>query len=157
MLEVHSDLWERFGEPGHRIAISTNGFVKKNGEAVMGRGCALQATKLFPGIALRFGRWLKKNGNVPGYLFIDDPVLVAASNHPTADCLMILPVKHNWWQKADIRLICTSATFLMQEAEKCPDWVFHVPRLGCGNGRLEWESDVRPWMVGLPDNVVVHS
>lgn len=28
---------------------------------------------------------------------------------------------------------------------------------GDGNGRLDWRSQVRPLMVGLPDNVEVHS
>jgi hypothetical protein len=152
VVERKEDLWQEFGHAGHRIAISTNGFIKKNGEAVMGRGCAKQATLMFEGLAKRFGTYLKEHGNVPGYLFVQGAVY----GDPAWDRLMILPVKHNWWEKADIHLVTTSILFLNGEACHNPDWTFHVPRLGCGNGKLNW-SDVRERMVPLPDNVVVHS
>lgn len=153
MRESKSDLWADFGKPGHRIAISTNGFVKANGEAVMGRGCAKQATQLFEGVAKRFGAYLRKNGNIPGYLLLND----LGSGAPAGDRLMILPVKHNWWEAAELGLITKSRDFLCGEAVHNPDWIFHVPRLGCGNGRLDWSRMVRPLMEILPDNVVVHS
>ena len=73
------------------------------------------------------------------------------------DRLMILPVKHNWWEQADRDLIIASRDFLCGEAVHNPHLTFHVPRLGCGNGRLNWARDVRPLMEILPDSVVVHS
>lgn len=149
MLEHKGDLWQMFGHPGHRIAISTNGFVKKNGEAVMGRGCAKQAKQLFPQVPYLLGSYIKTNGNVPGYLIFKD-------SHPAEDRLMILPVKHNWWERADLGLVRSSIAFLAYEAGKWPEWTLHVPRLGCGNGKLDWESEVRPLMQDLPSNVVVH-
>lgn len=150
MIERNEDLWKDFTTPGHRIAISTNGFVKRNGEAVMGRGCAKQATELFPGIAQALGVRLRIKGNSPGYLFIPESKL-------PSDRLMILPVKHNWWEKADLGLVGLSVAFLAEEAHDFRDWVFHVPRLGCGNGKLSWSVVVQSMMAGLPDNVVVHS
>ncbi len=48
MKEDFGDLWDFDGI----IAITTNGFVKKDGSCVMGRGCAKEA-------ALRFG-WLPR-------------------------------------------------------------------------------------------------
>ena len=150
MRESTADLWEMFGHPGHRIAISTNGFVKRNGEAVMGRGCAKQAKDLWIDAPARLGTYIRSNGNVPGYLFIN------GGEGPSADRLMILPVKHNWWERADETLVHNSIAFLMHEAHAWPDWTFHVPRLGCGNGKLSWEGLVRPWMAVLPDTVIVH-
>jgi hypothetical protein len=152
MREEQTDLWAAWGLPGHRIAISTNGFIKKNGEAVMGRGCALQGTLRFPGLAARLGVYIRRQGNTPGYL-----LLGPESGPPPTDRLMILPVKHNWWEKADIELIVLSRDFLMREGARNPDWTFHVPRLGCGNGKLNWATEVRPLMEILPDNCIVHS
>ena len=151
MREHKGDLWAEFGHPGHRIGISTNGFVKRNGAAVMGRGCARQATQLFPGVELLLGIYIKTRGNVPGYLRLD-----GGECDPASDRLMILPVKHNWWEKADLELVTNSIEFLDNEALADPDWTFHVPRLGCGNGKLDWDV-VKIWMETLLDNVVVHS
>lgn len=133
------------------MGISTNGFVKKNGCAVMGRGCAHQATLRFPNVAHNLGSYICMEGNRPGYIFLE------GATNPSTDRLMILPVKHNWWEGADRDLIIASRDFLMQEAIHNRDWTFHVPRLGCGNGRLNWVNDVRPLMDILPNNVVVHS
>ena len=43
MKEVFGDLWEFDGT----IAITTNGFLKRDGTCVMGRGCARQAAVRF--------------------------------------------------------------------------------------------------------------
>jgi hypothetical protein len=148
----HVDLWENFTTPLHRIGISTNGYIKRNGQAVMGRGCAKQLCDLVPGTAARLGVYLKRQGNTPGYL-----ILGPESGPPPTDRVMILPVKHNWYEKADLELVSRSVDFLISEALAHADWTFHVPRLGCGNGRLSWEHEVRAHMQCLPDNCVVHS
>ena len=153
MIEQVGDLWEHFGHAGHRVAISTNGTIKRNGQGVMGRGCAYQASLMFEGIAKRLGDYLKEHGNAPGYLFVQG----AVAGDPAWDRLLILPVKHNWWEKASLELVAKSVAFLRQESQDFKDWTFHVPRLGCGNGRLSWLNEVRPLMVELADNVVVHS
>ena len=41
------------------IVITTNGFVKKNGECVMGRGIAQQTRDKFPGFAKKLGTAIK--------------------------------------------------------------------------------------------------
>jgi hypothetical protein len=149
MIEHKGDLWTSVFETDHIIGISTNGFRKLNGQAVMGRGCAKQATELWPGVAKRLGAYLEAKGNVPGYLL--DP-----SGYGIIEKLLILPVKHNWWERASLELVTASRTFLCGEAVHHPEVTFHVPRLGCGNGRLDWATQVRPLMEILPSNVVVH-
>lgn len=134
-----------FENSGHRIAISTNGFVKLNGEAVMGRGCAKQAAERFPKAPKKLGDYLTEYGNTPGYLEVSEKKR-----------LMILPVKQNWWERASLELVNKSVDFLKEEALRNKNVVFHVPRLGCGNGQLSWEEDVGPLMRTLPSNVVVH-
>jgi hypothetical protein len=150
MIEHKGDLWEQVAHPNHLVGISTNGYVKANGRAVMGRGCALQATQLFADAALLLGSYIKIHGNVPGYLTLDGLEL------PDELKLLILPVKHNWWERASLELVGRSRNFLGAEAHAQPQTTFHVPRLGCGNGRLDWLEVVRPLMAILPDNVWVH-
>jgi hypothetical protein len=150
MIEHRGDLWQHFHEKGHQIGISTNGFVKRNGDAVMGRGCAHEATLLSPRTARTLGTYIKLRGNVPGYIDVPDEKAWGAYR------LMILPVKHNWWERADLSLIKASVNFLAAEAQGHPEITFHVPRLGCGNGKLDWNTVVRPMMAPLPENVWVH-
>jgi len=46
------NLWEY---PADARVITTNGFVKNNGEAVMGRGCAREAARKYPRLPLFWG------------------------------------------------------------------------------------------------------
>jgi len=50
------------------ICITTNGYVKKNGGVVMGRGCALEATKRWPGVEDLVAHSLSGGKNVPTLL-----------------------------------------------------------------------------------------
>lgn len=138
MREITGNLWDH-NNVNSVICITTNGFVKKNGEAVMGRGCAYEATQRIPCIAGRLGIHLRMNGNVPVWL---------------TSGLVTFPVKHNWYEDADPELIRKSAAWLRGEALNLGQKWFVLPRPGCGNGKLKWE-DVRPLLVTLPDNVLV--
>jgi hypothetical protein len=148
MIEHHGDLFEHLHTVGHIIGLSTNGTIKRDGRGVMGRGCALEAALRYPILPLVLGQHLKHNGNVPGWL----EVLTNAS--PTR--IVCLPVKHQWYQKADIDLIIMSIQWLDEQAKSHKEVTFHVPRLGCGNGRLSWLLQVRHLMASLPDNCMVH-
>lgn len=139
MQEIKGELWDFFGKPNKIICITTNGFVKKNGEAVMGRGCAAEAKLRIPQIAAMLGYHLTKHGNLP-YRVPAAPILT-------------FPVKHNWWEEADLKLIRDSAKFL---ASCDHSLTYILPRPGCGNGRLTWEQ-VKPVIEFLPDNVWVIS
>lgn len=148
MIEHRGDLFEHLFSPGQIIAISTNGYIKRNGCAVMGRGCAKQAAMLYHDFPQALGRQLKLNGNVPCYLTVGFAKIEKR--------FMVLPVKHEWHEKADIVLVEKSVAFLGGEAQASASMTFHVPRLGCGNGKLDWESQVLPLMLALPSNVIVH-
>lgn len=139
------NLWDFYslGEQ-HVACITTNGFVKKNGECVMGRGCAREAKERFPGFARLVGDAIKAIGNHV-YWFMNE------GNKRLAT----FPTKHVWWEKSDIELIKQSAGELGRIAERYPDHIFYLPRPGCGNGQLSW-SDVKPAIADiLPDNVVI--
>ena len=145
MLEEKGDLWKfTDGIP----AITTNGYIKKNGQAVMGRGCAKEAADRFSGLSGILGFNLIQYANHVFYL------------HQFGDKgIITFPVKDTWSEKAKIELIKQSADELIcmtipyfEITEK-----IYLPRPGCGNGGLEWK-DVKPEIEKiLTDQVVVIS
>ena len=124
MIEVVGNLWEY---PADVRVITTNGTVKKNGECVMGRGCALEAKQRFPTISGVLGDALRRGGNHVYWLYGGEHGAIIFS----------FPVKHEWHQKADIDLIRQSAEEI---SGLIPKWIKVVvmPRPGCGNGGLTW-------------------
>jgi hypothetical protein len=143
MIEIKGDLWDYYGKPNYATFITTNGFVKRNGEGVMGRGCALEAKQRIPWIAKTLGDSIRSNGNVPQLL----------QHYPP---LFSFPVKHNWWERADLALIELSISHL-RNILLTIGWEntkFILPRPGCGNGQLLW-TDVKPLFVSVSDRVLV--
>ena len=123
MKEVFGDLWDF----GGIIAITTNGFVKRDRTCVMGRGCAKQAAATFPEMPYKLGTKISAQGNHVFYF--------------PEYRLITFPVKHVWWEPADSSLIRRSARELLKTIEefniKEP---VYLPRPGCGNGKLKWED-----------------
>lgn len=120
MKTAKGDLWRY---PADWRIITTNGFVKKNGEAVMGRGVAWQAKKRYPDLPCWFGKYLIAHGNHVGIF--------------SQIKLLTMPVKHAWYEKADLVLIERSAVELasLPYSEE-----FVLPKPGCGNGKLLWSE-----------------
>ena len=139
MKEIFGNLFAYHGRKGFVVCITTNGYLKKDGTGVMGRGCAREAVEIDPSLPMLLGKSLKCRGNVVSRL---TPEIIA------------FPVKHSWEQDADPALILQSATQLKAMAEVTPNITYILPRPGCANGRLEWQ-DVKPILesVGLPENV----
>lgn len=137
MIEIKGNLWEIKADAK---CITTNGFIKTNGEAVMGRGIAAQAKTKFPELPRILGKHIKEYGNIPGLL-----------NFTGQFSIWSFPVKHNWWESADIDLIVKSAKYMMTQADKFKYESIIIPRPGCGNGQLEWNI-VGHYLVNLLDN-----
>lgn len=131
MISSTGNLWDI---PADTYIITTNGVIKKNGAAVMGRGCALQAKDMFKGIDYDLGYCIDIVGNIPTYIGeykLKERVYEIIS----------FPVKHHWRDKADLSLIERSAKMLPKIIH--PGATVVMPRPGCGNGGLNWE-DVAP-------------
>lgn len=118
---VYRDLWDIYFNDGDLICITTNGTVKKNGEAVMGAGCAKDCTKHYPWFPAALGSFLSEHANV-----------CYRVGH-----IITFPVKHNWYEEADIELIKESFKDML---ELVGDQIVYLPKLGCGNGKLSWEE-----------------
>jgi len=110
----------------------------------MGKGIALQAKQRFPHLAKRAAQEIEKN-SVYGFI--------------TLDRIGLFQVKHKWYDRADLSLICLSTeklfSWIMDYAfiyRKYPKVVLNFP--GIGNGKLE-RLDVLPFISLLPDCVEV--
>ena len=128
MHEVVGNLWETGADA---IVITTNGFIKKNGHAVMGAGVAKQALRKWPNLSLVLGEHIRDNGNCVG------------STRTSAERIVFFPVKHAWYEKADLELITRSTKELVKMADRIGWQAVVLPRPGCGNGGLDWK-DVKP-------------
>ena len=142
MTEVYGNLWDYVDLPWHVVCITTNGSINSSGRAVMGRGCALEAKTRYPKIARELAEKITANGNVVQSLVAGDVEIIS------------FPVKHKWFERADVKLIEKSADRLREIAMNHTDLNFVLPRPGCGNGHLLW-LEVKPIVDKLPDNVLV--
>ena len=146
------NLWEL---KAYSKGIPTNGVVKKNGRAVMGRGVALQARERWSDLDYLLGQAIVALGNhvYPLGWFGEYPDLVS---------LFSFPVKHHWARPADLKLIERSVGELVELTEKCKgvtaaggsDIDFMMPLPGTGNGGLEPRM-VWPLVEKLPDSVTI--
>ena len=150
MREIVGDLWRVQCDA---LVIPTNGAVNARGEAVMGRGVALQAKRIDPSFPKRFGRMLKDKGN---HVFLHSPIYLGDPYWIT------FPVKHHWSEPADLNLLyqslmelCCEVARIEEEAESqgepSPITTVALPRVGCGNGGLSW-SDIRPRLTSILDD-----
>lgn len=131
------NLWDLHSQ-GKYITITTNGFVKRDGSCVMGAGIAEQAKTKFVELPRQLGKAIQQHGN---NVFRWDEYR-----------LFTFPVKHVWWEKADLELIRRS---LVQLAVLSTDLdEIGVVQVGCGNGKLNW-SDVKPLMEKYLDDKFV--
>lgn len=132
--EAEGNLWGWWdANKADAVVVTTNGAVRMDGTAVMGRGTALQAKRVVSGIEFRLGRRTVLTGN-----------RVYAFPHWTAHLYLVtMPVKRHWRENADLGIIEASCRQLAELASAMGWARVVMPRPGCGNGRLDWQ-DVRP-------------
>ena len=136
MIEIKGNLWDQTDDI---LCITTNGTVKKNGCAVMGAGCAREAKVMFEGIDRKLGRTIERVGlNVSLLQSIDRDDMEGLQS------IAAFPVKYNWYEDANLKLIEHSAYQLTSVMDMLPGRSAVVPRPGCGNGNLSWEDEVKP-------------
>ena len=144
MIECQGDMLAEYLSPEVIYVITTNGYVKNNGQAVMGRGTAKAAADLHKDLPAYLGDLILAYGNRPFLLPYN---------------FITLPVKYNWDEPADLELIGQSLDrlwFLLRTYDWFGNKQVYLPRPGCGNGQLDW-AQVKPvvenWNWG--DNVTV--
>lgn len=159
MKVIEKNMWD-YLDIADAICITSNGFVKKSGRAVMGRGCALEARDKFKDIDLALGYHIKDRGNTPGvihkhgktsivsfpvkrastvYDLIIEPLLVAHMKRK----FKLGDVVPGWALKAELRIIEASAKALRSMIDRNKWETIIITQPGCMNGELAWE-DVEP-------------
>jgi len=155
MKEIRGNMWDLTPQYD-AVCITTNGYVKYDGSAVMGRGCARQAWKMFPGIEYRLGRVIQTSGLVVEAIN-EDPLILSFPVKPASRVISDLRqvVRHKrqlyhigatvpgWACVADLEIIANSAFDLALYANTYELKKVLLPRPGCGAGELLW-ADVRP-------------
>jgi len=156
-----------FQQKADVICVTTNGFVKANGNGVMGRGVAKQAVKLYPGQNLEaiLGQGISLFGNsvfplikynkYSIYSFpvkprqticYEDKSNVVKHMADKFQCGDIVP---GWAAKATLEIIERSLRQIIYLAD-INEWKkIIIPRPGCGNGELSWNS-----VLGLLDKYI---
>lgn len=147
MIEAVGDLWE-LARDADAVVITTNGYVNKKGEAVMGAGCALEAKQRHAWLPQRLARELRAGGNHV-YRFTISP------EQGVRQSLVTFPVKVAWHEQASLMLIEQSKQELVKMADEEGWTKIVMPRPGCGNGRLSWEAHVRPIISRMDDRFTV--
>jgi hypothetical protein len=152
--ETTGNLWNLAAD-FQAVCITTNGYVRADGAAVMGRGCAKEAAGYWPELPFRLGLEISMNGNhLHSFRCGHSGVYSQASGILRSDDfveVLAFPVKHAWFEKADISLILQSARELVAYADTT--WLREVllPCPGCGNGQLDW-VDVAPELEAVLDD-----
>lgn len=150
MLTTTGDLW-KIGNPDARV-ITTNGFLKANGECVMGRGCAMEARDRYPGLSKRIGDRIAETGNHAYVFDVDEPwqlvtFPVKPARGSNGEPGFMCPAELGIIEASAWRVAIMAETFGWQEIV--------MPRPGSGNGRLKWADVKRVLGPILDDRFIV--
>ncbi len=144
MIQVQGDIWKQEADV---IVLTTNGYVRRDGQAVMGRGVAQQARDMFadrnPPLGKVLGNRLKSSGNHVHDLGQWDEYHIVS-----------FPVKEFWRDKANTDLIVRSVEELLRLVEEKGFNTVALVRPGCGNGQLEWK-EVEPLLDKLDERFTI--
>jgi len=147
MIEHRGDMWSAWPTAG-LFLVTTNSYLNKQGELVMGRGMALQARHRFGGLAQAFGQAIAVRCGHLG-----EHGLLISERWPEAR-VGAFQVKRHWVSRASLSLIRKGTQMLQAWAEEHPEVEIHLSMPGVGNGRRSLQ-EVLPIMEVLPDNVHV--
>jgi hypothetical protein len=136
MKEVVGDIWD-YHRNGYTICVTTNGTVTQHGKAIMGAGIAKVCKQRYPNIPKLLGTRLKNGGNRIYHLSFGTPNCLGT--------IYSFPTKEHWYEDAKLDLIIKSAKELQEIVNYGDERVpIILPRPGCGFGRLDWDTQVKP-------------
>ena len=121
-----------------------------NTVGVMGKGIALQFKKKFPENFRAYKRACDNEEVTIGKMFVFSFDRLSNPRY-----IINFPTKNNWREKSRLEYVREGLDDLVREVRELGIHSIAVPPLGCGNGGLDWEEEVRPLMEGafarIPD------
>ncbi len=143
---VYGDLWEETGR-ANLILVTTNSYINKQGNLVMGRGAAREAALRYPSLAWMLGQRVE---SACGHLGVYH-LLLGLPFGPSE--IGAFQVKRHFRDDADPELIGGSVDALIAHSRRYRRIAMNYP--GIGNGHLDVVR-VAPVIACLPDNVWVY-
>lgn len=147
--EIQENIWDRQFDAYWRI-IPINCQINDRGLLIMGAGLAKEAAKRYDNLAVYWGvemrdkrdfRKILKIPETDEYSFVG--IIFDYTNN-----LIGFPTKYHWKDKSSLILIENHLKCLVDigKGRRAIDLDFKIvcPRLGCGLGKLNWESQVKP-------------
>jgi len=139
MNEIRGDFWE-VCHSYDALCCTTNLVVKSsNGNLVMGAGIAKQFAQRFPCLPRIWGRRTEEMLERKDVWVT--PIVTPIDSDQFA---VAIPTKIHWRNKSDISLIKRSIYHLAVIAKALGWKKVLLTRPGCGNGGLNWETEVKP-------------
>ena len=120
---------------------------------IMGKGIAKQFKDKYPENYKRYKSTCAAGEIRTGSLFI-------TIDHPSNKTIINLPTKQDWRNPSEIEWI-VQGLFALREFLQNMNMSVALPPLGCGNGGLDWETQVHPLIVDalgdLPVDIEVYA
>lgn len=122
-----------------------------NTVGVMGKGIAADFKKYYPDMFVEYKRRCLNNE-----LMIGDLFLYKTSNK----WILNFPTKKHWRSPSKVEYIEIGLKKLVEKASRLQITDIAMPKLGCGNGGLDWENEVKPivekYLEKSPINVSIY-
>lgn len=122
-----------------------------NTVGVMGKGIAKDFKRLFPDMFREYQQLCEKEEFDIGSLFL---------YHTPNKSILNFPTKRHWRSPSRVEFIERGLQTFVESHERLNIDSIAFPQLGCGNGELDWETEVRPIMERhlkrLPIRVYIH-
>lgn len=143
MREAEADMIKNFRDY-QAICITTNSITTNKGKAVMGAGIAKDCRDKFKGSDIWLAESMKLHGHrVHIFAKIEDTLLIS------------FPTKYHFRNFSNITLIEKSISQLMELLDEYNITNVALPRPGCTNGKLDWESQIKPLLAKYIDDRVI--
>jgi len=145
---VNKDIWE---SKDSVIAVTTNSFIKKSGDLVMGRGAAYEAMQRFPWLPKIAGDQILKHYK---HLGVYHWMVLGPMGNAQDRSIGLFQVKYHFRDAASLQLI-------KESVDKLNEWVRISDRTvslnfpGIGNGGLSIDT-VLPVVSNLDERVTVY-
>lgn len=143
-LHTKTNIFDLPNSKNTAVCVTTNGMIKHNGHAVMGKGIAKEANERFH-VSGQLGTKLAVAGN-----HVHDLGIV--KNGQQAYRLVSFPTKNDWRDNSTIKRITQSAYELIAYCIEYDIETCYLPPAGCGCGGLDWDNVVSPVLSQILDD-----